>query len=69
MKKQQKNKPENKNRKKAEKLIRETEKRVRKLSAIPDALTYVKLYQVLQELHFQGRYNLVKKICRALMDE
>ena len=65
MEKQQKNK----NRKQAEKLIRKTEKRVCKLSATPDALTYVTLYQVLQELHFQGRYNLVKKICRALMDE
>lgn len=52
----------------SKKMIKEFGKEIRELPATPEILTYGKLYQALQELHFQGRYDLVKKICSALMD-
>lgn len=45
--------------------IREIEKMVSDLPMTPDISTYVGLCQVLQELHFLERYDLVIRICNA----
>lgn len=56
-------------RKESRKKIRETGKMFRSLPAIAESSTYVKLYQVLQELHFLEDYELVNQICDALQNK
>lgn len=53
-------------RKKSRKKIREIGKLFRNLPAISESATYMKLYQVLQELHFLEDYKLANLICDAL---
>lgn len=51
----------------AKKNIRKVEKAIQNLPATPNNITYIRLYQSLQELYFQEEYRLVIDICSALM--
>lgn len=53
----------------AEKKIRKAEKVIRTLPVSPQVFTYVKLYQVMQELHFQGNYKWVLRLCDIVLEE
>lgn len=55
--------------KKSEKKIRKVEKLIRNIPVTPQTFTQAQLYQTLQELQFQGQYDLVCKICNALLDK
>lgn len=48
-------------------LIRKAEKAIQNLPVTPQVHTYVKMYQVLEELHFQGEYKLASEICNVLL--
>ena len=50
------------------KRIREVQKMIQELPTTPKIFTYVRIYQSLQELHFQGKYELANSICDALLN-
>lgn len=55
---------------KSKEKIREFEKDfLSKLSVYPRTYTYIKLYHILQELYFQGKYELVINICNLVLDD
>ena len=53
----------------ARKKIREVENMLQNLPVTPQTYTLVKMYQVLEELHFQKDYALVCSICDALLNK
>ncbi len=53
----------------ARKKIREVENMLQNLPVTPQTYTLVKMYQVLEELHFQKDYDLVCSICDALLNK
>lgn len=58
----------NSKRKLSAKKIQKAEKSIRRLKVTPQAFSYVNLYHDLIVLHFQGEYDLVSKMCDALME-
>ena len=54
--------------KKAEKKLQKVDRKFRNLLLLPDAFTYIKLYQSLQELYFQKKYKLVIDTCDAILE-
>lgn len=56
-------------RRKSRKNIQKVGKMFRNLPTIPESVTYMKLYQVLQELHFLEDYELANRICDALRNK
>lgn len=53
--------------KESRKGIRKVEKMLRNLPVDPQTFTYVKMLQVLEELHFHHEYSNVCRICDALL--
>lgn len=53
--------------KRSRRKIREVQRMIQELPTTPDVLTYVRIHQSLQELYFQGKYELVCDICDALL--
>ncbi len=51
----------------AKKKIQRVERVFRNLLVEPQSHTYMTMYQVLEELHFQGKYNLVVQMCDVLL--
>lgn len=51
----------------SKKKIHRVEQVFRNLLVEPQAHTYMTMYQVLEELHFQGKYNLVVQMCDVLL--
>lgn len=51
----------------SKKKIHRVERVFRNLLVEPQSHTYMTMYQVLEELHFQGKYNLVVQMCDVLL--
>lgn len=52
----------------SKKKIQKVERVFRNLLAEPQVHTYMMIYQALEELYFQGKYNLVVQICNVLLE-
>ena len=48
--------------------IRKVEEMLKTLPVTPDTYSYIKMYQVIQELHYQGKYQLTCKLCNVLLN-
>lgn len=51
----------------SKKKIQKVERVFRNLLAEPQVHTYMTMYQVLEELHFQEQYKLVIQICEVIL--
>ena len=56
-------------RKKADKKIWELHEVLTKLPIYPNSFTYVNMYQSIQQLYHQEKYNLVIKLCDVLIED
>lgn len=54
--------------KESKKKIGEVQNIIQELPITPKTLTYVKIYQSLQELYFQGEYELADRLSDALLN-
>lgn len=54
--------------KRSRKKIREVREIIQDLPMTAEMLPYISIYQSLQELYFQGEYEIVDNLCDALLN-